>query len=377
MVTQQADVAIVGAGILGLAHALEAAKRGHKVVLFERSPRANGASIRNFGMIFPVGTAPGVVRERALRSRAVWLAVAPKAGFWHNPVGSLIVAYHEDEMAVLTEFCRDAPPLGYACQLLDAAETLERSPGLNPTGLLGALWSPTEIVVDPREAISKLPHFLTKTYGVIQRFSTAVTAIELPYVRAGGETWKVERAVVCSGVDFETLYPETFKQSGLTRCKLQMLRTAPQPDAWHMGPMLATGLSLRHYPAFGICPSLPELRERVVRDYPALERWGIHLLVSQNGLGEVTLGDSHEYGLDPEPFDRLEIDDLILDYLQKFLRLPALTINQRWHGIYAKHFERDAIVETPAPNVRVVNGVGSTGMTTSFGLAQEVFEGWG
>jgi D-hydroxyproline dehydrogenase subunit beta len=99
-----ADVAIVGAGIVGLAHALAAAKQGLKVVVFERNPRAVGASIRNFGTIWPIGQPIGSLYDRALRSRDIWLEVAPKAGFYLDRCGSLHLAYRQDEMDVLQEF---------------------------------------------------------------------------------------------------------------------------------------------------------------------------------------------------------------------------------------------------------------------------------
>jgi glycine/D-amino acid oxidase-like deaminating enzyme len=46
-----ADLVVVGAGVVGLAHAIEARARGLSVVVVERDARAVGASVRNFGHV--------------------------------------------------------------------------------------------------------------------------------------------------------------------------------------------------------------------------------------------------------------------------------------------------------------------------------------
>src|ERR1700749_1312793 len=78
--SQSYDLAIVGAGICGLAHALAGARRGKRVVVIDRDAQANGASIRNFGFITVTGQQAGEVWRRARRSRDIWAEVAGPAG---------------------------------------------------------------------------------------------------------------------------------------------------------------------------------------------------------------------------------------------------------------------------------------------------------
>src|SRR5262249_13698523 len=137
----ECDVAIVGAGILGLAHAWTAARRGSSVTVFERSPRAQGASVRNFGMIWPIGQPAGHMHDVAMRSRQLWLEVLEAARLPRHETGSLHLAYEADEEAVGQEFAEIAPEYGYDCSWKTPAETLGLSAAVRPEGLRGALWS--------------------------------------------------------------------------------------------------------------------------------------------------------------------------------------------------------------------------------------------
>jgi hypothetical protein len=105
---------------------------------------------------------------------------------------------------------------------------------------------------------------------------------------------------------------------------------------------------------------------------PLYSRFGIHVMASQNGSGELVIGDSHEYDRAIEPFDKQVIEELILSYLHTFLNVPGLRIAARWHGTYAKHPTEPYWLTRPAAGVTVVSGVGGAGMTLSFGLAEKV-----
>jgi FAD dependent oxidoreductase TIGR03364 len=368
---QHADVAVIGGGIVGLAFAAEAARRGRSVVLFERSAAAHGASVRNFGMIWPIGQPLGPLYRLALRSRSRWLELAQAAGIWVHECGSVHVAHADDEQAVLQEFAETAAAHGVNCEYLPAADAIRRFPAINPNGLRGVLYSPVELGIDPRQAVKQLPRFLTDFRGVQLQFDTTVIRVEMPQVcTAAGDVWTAEQVIICSGTDFETLFPDVFVAAGIRRCKLQMMRTAPQPNHWRLGPHVAGGLTLCHYKAFESCRTLPVLQQRIAAQFPEYVRYGIHVMASQNQFGEILIGDSHEYDGDVTPFDNPQIDDLILAYLRQMIRLPDERIVARWHGVYAKHTKQPVVITEPQPGCTVVTAVGGAGMTLSFGLAQ-------
>jgi FAD dependent oxidoreductase TIGR03364 len=370
------DVGVVGAGILGLAHAYQLARRGLRVVVFERHPRAQGASVRNFGMIWPIGQPFGPRYHLARRSRDCWLQVLAASGLWHQPCGSLHLAYHDDEEQVLREFVAEASRAGCPYELWPAAQVTDRFPVVRASGLRAGLWSPVEVAVDPRQVMADLPRWLAQTFGVEFAYGTAVLRYEDSRIVTTRGHWMARRLVLCTGVDFRELAPEAFANSGLVPCKLQMLRSQAYGDRFRVGTLLAAGLTLRHYPSFATCPTLPTLARRLEGQLPDYARFGIHVLLAQNQRGELVIGDSHEYGDAIEPFDKPHIDELILAYLRTFVSIPDLTIAARWHGVYVQHPTDPYVIARPAPEMLAVTGVGGAGMTLSFGLAEQTVTDW-
>lgn len=364
---------VIGAGIVGLAVARSLAVRGYSVTVFERNAKAVGASIRNFGMLWPIGQPDGTLYRRALYSKQVWKDICAEAGLWHEEQGSLHVAYNDTEWAVMQEFaaaCSHRP-----VRILNCDETVQKSEAVNPKGLKGALFSEDEMIIESRVAMERLPAYFKEKWGVEFHFGTTITAVGHPAVFSGKKKWEADQIYVCGGADFETLYPEIFAASHFTKCKLQMLRLAAQPGGWRIGPSLCGGLSLTHYKSFAVAPSLPKLRQLFQNLMPEHIKWGIHVMVSQNNEGELTVGDSHEYGPVHDPFDKQFLNDLILDYLKTFTRFKAERISQTWNGIYPKKTDgKTDFVYSPEPGVTIVNGLGGAGMTLSFGFAEEVVQ---
>jgi FAD dependent oxidoreductase TIGR03364 len=371
---QDKTAVVVGAGIVGLAAARALAIKGYTVTVFERNPQCIGASIRNFGMVWPVGQPNGELYQRAMRSRSIWKSIADEAGLWHDEVGSLHLAYKPLQATVMQELV-EINKGERSFEWLNVAQVIAKSPAANPKGLLGALWSPDEMILESRKAIHQTALYLQEKYDIQFLFNTVINRIDHPTVWSGTNSWSADLIIVCSGADFETLYPQVFEETVFTKCKLQMMRLVAQPDNWRIGPSLCGGLSLIHYKGFASAPSLPQLKkyyESTMTDYL---RWGIHVMVSQNGEGELTIGDSHEYGRHLEPFDKEFINRLILDYMKTFAQYKDWTLAQSWNGIYPKLLNGENHFYKQVENgVHIINGLGGNGMTLSLGLGEELVE---
>jgi FAD dependent oxidoreductase TIGR03364 len=363
---------VIGAGIVGLATARALAIKGYSVKIYERNLKASGASVRNFGMIWPIGQPSGKQYERAIRSRDCWKEIANSSKLWYDSVGSLHLAYHMDEWQVLQELFEIFTKDGRDVHLLNKEGVLNKSGIAKEKNCLGGLYSNEEIIVDPREAISMLPYYFKEKFNIHCFWGKTVTAARTGNITIGSEIIQADQIFICSGSDFETLYPEDYAKFPLTKCKLQMMRFIEKGSS-RIGPALCGGLSLIHYASFNAASSLNKLRKRYEDEMSEYLDYGIHVMVSQNQSGQLTVGDSHEYGLAPDPFDRIYINDMILKYFQEFTSLNRPELIESWNGVYCKLTNGQTdLFYSPEPGIYIINAVGGAGMTLSFGLTEEL-----
>jgi len=366
---------VVGAGILGLATARALALKGYKVTVIEKSQFSLGASVRNFGMLWPVGQPDGALYNRALRTKEIWLEYLNAQNIPYNACGSLHLAYSEEEMNVVEDIAQFFSSKSRPVTVLKKQDILSKYNGINENGLLGALQSEDEVIIDPREGIKNLPKYLTEKYHIKFLWGTAITSVTTNTAYAGKTRYDADIICVCSGADFETLYPEVFKAQPIIKTKLQMMRFKHQDPNFKIGASVCGGLSLLHYKSFTAAQSLFKLRLKIEREIPEYLKHGIHVMVSQNSEGELTVGDSHEYAFDFEPFDKAEINEMILAYLKQFMHIDQWKMTQSWNGIYPimTNGATDLFLN-PEPGVFILNGIGGHGMTMSFGFAEEMIE---
>ena len=367
-----ATVLVVGGGVLGTMHAFAAQERGHAVTQLEADLEARKASVRNFGLIWVSGRAPGSELALALRARELWEQIArqvPGVGF--RPDGSLTVAQHPGELAVLESVGAAPEAAARGFRLLEGAEV----PAVNPAirgSVLGALLCTRDAIVEPRRVLPALRQAMTDRGRYTYMGGRVAIEAEPGRVRDHtGTEWRADLTILCPGAAHSGVAAPWLATAPLRRCRLQMMQTAPLDE--RLTTSIADGDSLRYYPAFDV-PEAAALPNQA----PVGAAWRAQLLIAQRADGELTIGDTHVY---EEPYD-FAVEEEPYQHLQaraeSILGRTLPPVPRRWAGVYSQATDASACVRVaPEAGLVIVTGPGGRGMTLSPAIAAETFEGAG
>ena len=197
---------VVGAGILGMATARALALKGYKVTIIEKSQQSLGASIRNFGMIWPIGQPDGHLYDRAIRSREVWKEYLKDAKINFDPCGSVHLAYDNEEKDVVEELYEHFVKSQRPVELLTPAAIQDKFNGINQHNLQCGLYSSDETIIDPREGIKHLPAYLKTYYNIDILWGTAVTNVTTNTVWSFKTKYNADLVCICSGADLSLIH---------------------------------------------------------------------------------------------------------------------------------------------------------------------------
>jgi sarcosine oxidase len=197
-VVDKADVAVVGAGIVGLSTAYALSRSGVRVALYERGVPGNGQSGGDSRIFRHTHDDPRLV-SLALASRALWRE-------WEEHGGRELVS-RDGVVSVGPHVHRRAELMrrgGAAARLIDAAELAEWLPLLADWDG-DALLDEDGGVIRTRAAIEMLTGELADALTFDEVLSVRPTAAGTVQLRAGGATAEHERVVVCAGRETASL----------------------------------------------------------------------------------------------------------------------------------------------------------------------------
>jgi FAD dependent oxidoreductase TIGR03364 len=374
-----ADLVVVGAGMLGTAHAYHALKMGYAVTLLEKDNAPQEATVRNFGQIVPSGMPSGKWQEYGMQSLRFYQEIHHDFDIAIRNNGSYYIASNNQEIQLIEELYDKQTKTGYTAQLLTTAECLDRFPTLKKDYCRGALYFSKELSAEPRQTIHRIIQYLQHKFPNFTYCpNTAVIACSSDQGRATIETatgtkYLAEQIIICSGREFKLLYPEVFAASDIEVSRLQMMQTFPLPQVVLPGNIL-TGLTIRRYESFQECPSYSALDNS---DYdPAFIANGIHILFKQALDGSIIVGDSHAYApvnsSDAVGFDiDTAVNELMLREAARIIELPDWRMQTYWNGYYAQMKNGDILHHAIDDHIQIITGIGGKGMTTSLGFAAD------
>ena len=274
-----ADVVVIGAGVVGLACARELAARRRDVLLIERHERfgvetsSRNSEVIHAGIYYPTGSLKARLCVAGNRSVYAWCEAR---GVPHARLGKLIVATAPDEEGRLGEIARQAAENGAApLRSLSPEEVRRLEPHVRATR---GLWSPSTGIVDSHQLMASL-YADARTHGCTDALRHEVVGAEpvsggyRVTARCDAETTALECGAVvnAAGLDADRVAALPGLDVDAARYRLHYARG--------------------HY--FRVHPRKRHLASHLIYPAPQATHLGIH--VTLDLAGGVRLGPDLEY----------------------------------------------------------------------------------
>ncbi len=206
------EIAVIGAGVVGLAVAARLAPGSPGLVVLDRNPRhgmeisSRNSQVVHAGIYYP----PGSLKARlCVEGRERVYGLCARHDIPHRKIGKLITATSTEELAALDPIREAASRSGVELVRLSESEAHALEPAVRS---VGALWSPESGIVD---AHALMDHFLQRALaaGAVLQPRARVVGIEPApggyriAVSSGAEleSFTAERVVNAAGLEADTI----------------------------------------------------------------------------------------------------------------------------------------------------------------------------
>jgi L-2-hydroxyglutarate oxidase LhgO len=357
------QVLVIGAGVVGLALARQAALAGHEVIVAEATGGiGNGVSSRNSevihaGMYYPTGSARA---RHCVRGRRLLYEFLESHGVPHRRVGKLIVAVDEKQTAKIEGIARQGEINGVeGLEFLGGNAARAMEPALH---CVAALLSSETGIIDSHAFMLALEGDLEDRSGMIA-FNTPVESLAHT-----AEGWEVR----FGGAEAGTLVVDAVINSAGLGAQQIAHATEGYPATRVPRLVLAKG----NYFGFAGRPAFSHLI------YPAPVEGGLGTHVTLDMAGRMRFGPDVEW-IDAESYtvDPRRADSFYASVRTYFPALPDDSLVPDYCGIRPKLTGKgepaaDFLIDGPAghglPRLVHLFGIESPGLTSALSIAEDV-----
>lgn len=241
----QADVIIIGSGIIGNATAYHLAKEGKSVIVLEKGDHiGNGGSTRNGGGVRQSGRHPAELPLAMYGAQNLWPSLSEELGVdvEYYQEGNLRLGKTEKDLEVLRGLTDRATSLGLDVKMITGDQARNINPYLSEE-LMGASWCPTDGHANP--LIATLA-FYKKARALGARYITGEEVSEIRKVKGfarkvltkNGNSYEGETIILAAGYASRKIAQSVGIDVPLKQVLLEVLVTEPQPEMFYQ--MLGT-----------------------------------------------------------------------------------------------------------------------------------------